>query len=540
MDRRVIRARGDWPALRAGFRWPVPDRLNIAEACCDAWAAVAPDKVALIEDEGGRAWTYGALKEASDRLANAFRARGLRRGDRVAVLLPQAPAVPIAHFAAMKCGAVVLPLFTLFGADALRVRLADSGARMAVTDGANLEKLLSLRDDLPDLAEVYATDSARAPVRDLWAEIEAASSACEAVATAAEDPALLLYTSGTTGAPKGVLHAHRFLIGHLPSVELHHGFFPRPGDCGWTPADWAWIGGLMDMAMPCLYYGVPLVCRRMRRFDADEAFALIARHGVRNLFLPPTALKLMRQARVPAGLRVRSVGSGGESLGPEVLEWGRSALGAPINEIYGQTECNLSVCTCAWAMEVRPGWMGQAVPGFDVAVVDGEGRPVPDGETGEIAVRRGTPVMFLEYWKKPRETAAKFLRDPEGGEWLRTGDLGVAEGGYLRFVARDDDVITSAGYRIGPGEIEACLMGHPDVVMAAAVGVPDPLRTEVVRAFVVLRDGAVWEGLEAALIERVRARVGPHLAPRGVVRLDSLPLTATGKVMRRELRAARP
>ena len=534
MDRRLFREGGDWAALRAGFRWQVPGRFNIAAACCDDWAAVAPDRLALIaEDEAGRVerWSYGALKRASDRLANAFRARGLGRGDRVAVLLPQGPAVLIAHFAAMKCGAVVLPLFTLFGPDALRFRLADSGARMAVTDGANLDKLLALAPDLPDLAEVYATEGAAVPVRDLWAEIAAASSEMTPVATAAEDPAVLIYTSGTTGAPKGALQAHRFLLGHLPSVELHHGFFPQPGDVGWTPADWAWIGGLMDMAMPCLHYGVPLVGRRMRRFDPDEAFALIGRHGVRNLFLPPTALKLMRAARVPEGLRVRSVSSGGESLGAEVLEWGRSALGAPINEIYGQTECNLAICTAAGAMAVRPGWMGQAVPGFEVAVIDGAGRVLPEGETGEIAVRRGTPVMFLGYWKQPGKTAEKFV-----GDWLRTGDLGVCEGGYFRYVAREDDVISSAGYRIGPGEIEDCLTGHADVVMAAAVGVPDALRGEVVRAFVVLRAGAAWEGLEAELIARVRARVSPHVAPREVIRRDSLPMTATGKILRRALR----
>ena len=535
MDRNLFSSSTDWEALRAGFRWEVPERYNIAERCCDSWAAAEPDRMALIDvaaDGALRRWSYGEFAEASNRLANAFRACGITRGDRVAVLLPQGPAVLISHFAAMKLGAIVLPLFTLFGSDALRFRLADSGARLVVTDGTNLEKLQVLRDDLPALQEVYALDGARAPVRDFWGEIAAASPALSPAVTGPDDPAVIIYTSGTTGSPKGALHGHRFLAGHLPSIELHHEFYPRPGDRGWTPADWAWIGGLMDMAMPCLHYGVPLVSHRMRKFDPDAAFTLIARHGIRNLFLPPTALKLLRSARVPAGVEIRSVGSGGESLGAEILEWGRSALDAPINEFYGQTECNLVVTTCSSAMEVRPGWMGKATPGFDVAILDGVGNPLPDGEIGEIAVQRDTPCMFLGYWNQPDKTAEKYA-----GDWMRTGDLGMRDGqGYFRFIAREDDVITSAGYRIGPGEIEDCLTGHPDVIMAAAVGVPDPIRTEVVRAHVVLREGAVREGLEQALIERVRSRISPHVTPREVVICDSLPMTATGKIMRRQLR----
>jgi acetyl-CoA synthetase len=430
----------------------------------------------------------------------------------VAILLPQCPEVMIVHFAAMKCGAIVLPLFTLFGPDALAFRLSDSGAKAVVTDAENLPKVMGLRGDLPDLAEVYVTGARagrpcaasgrdRRRLRDLPAR-----------AVGAEDPAVLIYTSGTTGPPKGALHAHSFLIGHLPSVELHHEFFPQPGDVGWTPADWAWIGGLMNLAMSCLYHGVPLVAHRMRKFDPEAAYRLIADNGVRNLFLPPTALKLMRQAPVPPGVDIRSIGSGGEALGADLHDWGRTALGAPINELYGQTECNLVVSTCHAAMELKPGSMGRAVPGHEVAVLDAGGREVAPGETGEICVKAPDPAMFLGYWNRPEKTAEK-LRDG----WLRTGDLGIRDAeGYFTFVSRDDDVITSAGYRIGPTEIETCLTGHPDVVMAAAVGVPDPVRTEVVKAFVVLRDGAAREGLAEALIDRVKARVSPHVAPREV------------------------
>ena len=521
--------------MRAAFRWRVPGRLNIAEQCCDSWSRTDPGRVAIrhaAEDGAFRDWSYGALKRASDALARSMAARGVRRDDRIAVLLAQCPEVLITHFAAMKLGAVGLPLFTLFGEDALRYRLADSGARVVVTDAENLDKVMALRGDLPDLAEVYVVGDAAPPARRFWDEIDAGDGALTAVDTAADDPAVLIYTSGTTGPPKGVLHAHRFLLGHLPSIECTHPGFGQQGDCGWTPADWAWIGGLMDMAMPCLYYGVPLVSHRMRKFDPDAAYRLIGALGVRNLFLPPTALKLMRQAKVPDGVDVRSVTSGGESLGADLLDWGLSALGAPINEIYGQTECNLVLASCHGLMDVRPGSMGRALPGFDVAVLDANGQRLAAGEIGEICVKAPNPVMFLRYWQKSEQTAAKVV---DG--WLHTGDLGTCDAdGYFTYVSRDDDVITSAGYRIGPSEIENCLTGHPDVVMAAAIGVPDPVRTEVIKAFVVLRDGATWEGLEPALIQRVRDKVSPHVAPRIIERIDKLPMTTTGKIMRRELR----
>src|SRR6056297_2428318 len=276
MNPRAIEQPGKWEDLRAAFRWRIPPDFTIAKACCDVWAAAEPDRDAIIHigEAGVRYWTYGDLKRASDRFANALRARGVGKGDRVAILLPQCPEAMIAHFAAMKLGAIVLPLFTLFGSDALAFRLSDSGAKAVVTDAENLAKVLALRLELPDLAEVFSTDAATAPARDFWSEIDAASDALAAVPVGAEDPAVLIYTSGTTGSPKGALHAHRFLVGHLPSVELVLER-PRAGDVAWTPADWAWIGGLMDLAMPTLYFGLPLVSQRMRKFDPDAAFRLI-------------------------------------------------------------------------------------------------------------------------------------------------------------------------------------------------------------------------------------------------------------------------
>lgn len=531
MTRSLVQWRGDWEATCAGFRWTIPETFNIAERCCDSWANSDPDRTALIVP-GGQDWTFAALKDASDRFANVLVAHGIGRGDRVAVLLPQAPEVMITHFAAMKLGAVSLPLFTLFGTDALAYRLADSGAKAVVTHSEGVEKLDAIAAETPQLKAIFNIDATATGSQDFWAMTKRASSALVPARTKANDPAMMIYTSGTTGDPKGVLHAHRFLLGHLPCVEMHHEGLPQPGDLGWTPADWAWIGGLMDLAMPCLYYGIPQVVTRMRKFDPEAAFDLIGRYKVRNMFLPPTALKLMRQVPVPSGVDVRTIGSGGESLGSDLLDWGREALGAPINELYGQTECNLVITSRAGDGVLRPGAMGKAVPGHDVAIIDANGSPVPDGEEGEIAVKRGSPVMFLEYWNKPEKTREKFI-----GDWMRTGDLGRCDSdGYFTYSSRDDDVITSAGYRIGPTEIETCLSAHPDVLMAAVVGEPDPLRTEIVVAYVVLRENAVWEGLADALIARVREQVSPHVAPRRIERLEKMPMTATGKIMRRALR----
>ncbi|SMX24305.1 AMP-binding protein [Boseongicola aestuarii] len=528
---------GNWAEVNRAFTWRVQPDFSMARACCDDWARMSPDRTAIIDlaEDGTRVvWTFGRLKDASDRLAAAMRHAGVRKGDRVAILLSQCPEVMVAHFAAMKLGAVVLPLFTLFGEDALSYRLIDSGAVVAVTDAAHLDKLVGAAagSALHTIVTKGGVSAAGAPRIVSWEDALAGAQVdFRAAQVGAEDPAVLIYTSGTTGAPKGALHAHRFLLGHLPSVEMVLER-PRAGDIAWTPADWAWIGGLMDLAMPTLYFGLPLVSQRMRKFDPEAAFRLIRDERISIMFLPPTALKMMRQVEVPRGLSTRAIGSGGESLGADFLAWGVNELRAPINELYGQTECNLVVSSSAGLGVTKPGTMGRAVPGHEVAIIDESGTPLPAGEVGEIAVRRGDPVMFLGYWNLPDKTKEKFV-----GDWLRTGDLGRAdEEGYLTYVGRDDDVITSAGYRIGPTEIENCLIGDPDVVNAAVVGVPDPARTEIVKAFVVVREGAPVEGLSERLIQRVRDRVSPHVAPRAVEFLEALPVTATGKIMRRVLR----
>ncbi|MBY4893083.1 AMP-binding protein [Rhodobacteraceae bacterium N5(2021)] len=514
--------------MRAGFAWDIPTRLNIADVCCDRWARTAPDQVAIRHiGPPDEVWTYGQLKVASDSLAAVLAARGVRRGDRVAILMAQNPRVLVAHLAAHKVGAVSLPLFTLFGEDALRYRLADSGAKAVIVEGAVEDKLRAVTD-----APVILSTTKRGAEMSLDDAMAQGPRAFRIAATQADDPAVMIYTSGTTGDPKGVLHAHRFLYGHLPCMELSQAGFPQPGDVGWTPADWAWIGGLMDMALPCLFYGAPLISHRFAKFDPDAAFALMACEGVSNSFLPPTALRLMQQARVPRTLRLRAVGSGGEALGADLLDWGRGTLGCPINEFYGQTEANLVVAACDGVMDRTPGAMGLGVPGHEVAVLGPGDVPVAAGEVGEVCVHAPDPVMMLGYWNKPAATARK-IRDG----WLRTGDLAtLLADGQMVFHSRDDDVITSAGYRIGPVEIEQALCTHPDVTLAAVVGQPDPVRTEVIVAHVVLRPGTDTTDLEETLKQLVRTKASAHMVPRRIIFADSLPMTSTGKILRRALR----
>ncbi len=521
------------------FRWEVPHRYNIGVDVCDKWAGRDPDRTALIykrRDGSVAEYSFADIRRESNRLANLLRSLGVARGDRVGILLPQAPETAMSHVAAYKMGAIAVPLFGLFGVDALHYRLGNCGAKAVVTDAVGAEKIVALKDRLPDLRVVLCIDGPLHGFHDYHALVAQQPGEFEPVDTLADDPALIIYTSGTTGQPKGALHAHRVLLGHLPGVEASHDLFPQPGDRIWTPADWAWIGGLLDVLMPAWHHGVTVVAHRFEKFDAEEAFRLIADFGVRNAFLPPTALKMMRSVEGPQPrftYSMRSIASGGETLGTELLDWGRRTFGLTINEFYGQTECNMIVSSCAAIMPGKPGIMGRPAPGHDVAVIDDDGNRLEPGRLGHIAVHRPDPVMFLEYWANPRATADKFI-----GDWLVTGDQGEMDGeGYIRFIGRADDVITSAGYRIGPGEIEDCLIAHPAVRMAAVVGVPDPLRTEIVKAFVVLsEDAQPGPELVKDIQEHVKTRLAAHEYPREIAFVDALPMTTTGKIIRRELR----
>ena len=528
----------DYDTLYRGFRWDIPARFNMARACCDRHAD-GNSRTALIyvdEDGGTQRTSFDELRAMSCRFANVLTADGIARGDRVAVFLSQSLELPIAHLAAFRAGLVSVPLFTLFGEDALEFRLANSGARAVVTDETGWEKLAKIRDRLPYLQDIYVTSGAiHAGAKSFWAAIEDASEDFATVDTSADDPAIIIYTSGTTGNPKGALHAHRTLLGHLPCVEMVHDFLPKPDDVMWTPADWAWIGGLYNALLASWYHGVPVLGHRARKFEPQAAMQLMADHGVRNVFLPPTAIKLMRQANVEAvGVKLRSMLTGGESLGAELLDWVRATFGIDAHEVYGQTECNLVVGSNAKLFPIRPGSMGKATPGFDVRIVDEQGDELPRGERGIIGVRQPNPVTMLEYWKNPEATAKK-----RAGEFLLTGDLGIQDAdGYFWYVSREDDVITSAGYRIGPSEIEHTLLKHPAVALSAVVGIPDPIRTEAIKAWIVLRPGfAASDALAREIQEFVKVQLAAHEYPRLVQFAESLPMTATGKVLRRELRA---
>jgi acetyl-CoA synthetase len=529
----------DYDELYRQFRWQVPARFNIGIDACDRWAAADPRRLAIVAVQpDGRTHdiSYGWLKETSNRLANALRAHGIARGDRVAILLPQAPEVAAIHIAVYKLAAVALPLAILFGTEAISYRLQNSGAKALVTNAQGLAKLASIRAEVPGLDLVLSIDGPETGALGFHETLARASDDFAPEDTSPDDPAMMVYTSGTTGQPKGALHGHRVLLGHLPGIETHHEFFPQPGDRIWTPADWAWAGGLLNVMLPGLYCGVPVVARRFDRFDPEEAFALIARERVRNAFIPPTALRMLRSVPSPQGrheIKLRTVGSGGEALGAETYDWGKSALGLTINEFYGQTECNLVLSGCGAIGVSRPGAIGKPVPGHTVAVIRRDGSPAAAGETGQVAMRRPDPVMFLEYWARPDATREKFI-----GEWMTTGDQGlVDDDGYFHFVGRDDDVITSSGYRIGPTEIEDCLIKHPAVALAAVVGKPDPVRTEIVKAFIVLKAGqAASDSLAADIQAFVKMRLSGHEYPREVAFIDELPMTTTGKVIRRLLR----
>ena len=529
----------DYASLRRDFVWAIPADFNIATLCCDVWALRDPDRPAILDATGGGllTTTFGALKERSDALAAALAARGLVRGDRFAILLPQSAEVAVAHLAAYKLGLIALPLASLFGIDALEHRLRDAGVNALVSAASGLEKVRALAGGLPELELLLSIDGPDGDALDFHKLIAAADlHALPTWRPGAEDPALMIYTSGTTGPAKGALHAHRVLAGHLPGVQLPHDFFPKPGDKMWTPADWAWAGGLLNALLPALYFGVPVVAHRAPRFEPEQAFSLMERMGVRNAFVPPTALRMLRSVERPASrfkLDLRTLASGGEALGAETFDWGKRELGLSINEFYGQTECNLVLGSCAAIGVSRPGAIGKPVPGHKVAVIAEDGRVCAPHELGQIAIARPDPVMFLGYWRQDEATARKFI-----GEWMTTGDQGyVDEDGYVFFVGRDDDVITSSGYRIGPGEIEDCLLRHPAIALAAVVGKPDALRTEIVRAFVVLREGfAPSKQLAAEIQDYVRTRLSAHEYPRLVDFVDELPMTTTGKVIRRLLR----
>jgi acetyl-CoA synthetase len=570
-------------ALHTGFRWQVPARFNIATVCCTRWARKTPQAVAIrFECEDGRRldFRYAELQRDADRLAHALARLGVARGDRVAIVMPQRIETAVAHMAVYQLGAVAMPLSMLFGPDALEYRLQHSEAVAAIVDEGAIGSLRAARPACPGLrcvitvgGTVAGAAGGAAAQGDLdWADALAGDDSPFAPAdTTPDDAAVLIYTSGTTGPPKGALIPHRALIGNLSGFVCSQNWFPhvRPLSLGkgergkggdeavfWSPADWAWTGGLMDALLPTLYFGRTIVAVQ-GRFAPEKAFELMQRHRVTHTFLFPTALKAMMKAvphpRERHELALRAVMSAGEAVGDAVFAWCRDELGVVVNEMFGQTEINYVVGNCGSFRDVhgtlhpgwpaRPGSMGRAYPGHRVAVIDDAGHECPRGTPGDVAVHRRDvhgdldPVFFLDYWKNDAATRAKFTGDPRDS-WCRTGDTAVMDAdGYLWYQGRSDDVFKAAGYRIGPSEIENCLVKHPAVANAAVVPKPDRERGALVKAYVVLAPGVVGD---AALIEQlqqhVRGKLAPYEYPKEIEFIEALPMTTTGKVQRKLLR----
>ncbi|MBO9688855.1 acyl-CoA synthetase [Roseateles chitosanitabidus] len=545
--------------IHAAFRWQVPEKLSIAELCCGRWARETPEAPAILfdSDSGCRAqYSFGQLQRAANRLSNALKRLGVEAGDRVALVLPQRFETAAAHIAINQLGAIAMPLSMLFGPEALEYRLNDSQACLAIVDGGALEAVRAVRAQCQALRHVLVVGAsdAREGESDWVAALQAEDARFAARDNAADDPAILIYTSGTTGAPKGALLPQRALLGNLTGFIASHdwfGFDPhdpaqRSDAVFWTPADWAWTGGLMDGLLPVLSFGRPILGYQ-GRFSPEKAFELMQQYRVTHTFLFPTALKAMMKAIPHPGerytLHLRALMSAGEAVGDAVFEWVGRELGVTVNEMFGQTEMNYVVGNCQRLWPARPGSMGRAYPGHRVAVIDDRGQVCPPGQVGEIAVHRRDghgdldPIFFLGYWRNEAATAAKFTGDPMDS-WCRTGDMARAdEAGYLWYEGRADDQFKVAGYRIGPGEIENCLVKHDAVANAAVVPKPDAERGALVKAFIVLAPGRQPSAqLTAELQDFVRQRLAPYEYPKEIEFLDSLPMTTTGKLQRRVLR----
>ena len=562
MSRKPI-IRDAYASLHADFHWRVPTLFNIAEVCCARWARnpATAMRVAIHwqrEDGTGGALSYGALQTQANRLSHALARMGVKAGDRVAVVMSQRPETAVAHMAIYQMGAVAMPLSMLFGPEALEFRLKDSAAKVAIADSSALENLRAARKTCTQLKTVVCVDApSRAGELGWFEALERELPMFVAHVTQPDDAALLIYTSGTTGQPKGALIPHRALIGNLTGFVCSQNWFAAsPGHVFWSPADWAWTGGLMDALLPTLYFGREIIAYQ-GRFAPEKAFEILQRYRVTHTFLFPTALKAMMKAvpepRTRYRLTLEAVMSAGEAVGDTVFEWCRDKLGAGVNEMFGQTEINYFVGNCASyvdaqgrrhiAWPAKPGSMGRPYPGHRVAVLDDDGTEVPRGTAGDVALHRldihgaPDPVFFLGYWNNPSATQAKFTGDVNDS-WCRTGDIAVMDTeGYLWYQGRSDDMFKTAGYRIGPSEIENCLVKHASVANAAVVPKPDAERGSVVKAFVVLAPGfSPSNGLVMTLQAHVKGKLAPYEYPKEIEFVSELPMTTTGKVQRRVLR----
>ena len=532
--------------LYSNFRWEIPKFYNIAADTIDKHEF--SHRIALINflsDGTTENWSFLDLKRSANKLANAFDALNVPNNARVGIILGQCPETAIAHMACFKSGKISIPLFNLFGTDALFYRLQNSKASVVICDKIGLVKILEIFSSLPDLLSIICIDQETDGdnVLSFNKLLEKSSDNYLTKKTKADDPALIIYTSGTTGGPKGALLPHQSLLGHIPGVELPHEFLSSlepVTDLFWTPADWAWIGGLFDVLLPSWHFGIPVVSYRSQKFDPEFTFYLLSRLNIRNTFLPPTALKMMKvfnPTKTKKKLQLRTVGSGGESLGEDLLEWGKSVIGVGINEFYGQTECNLTISNSGILMPRKQGSIGKPVPGQEVKIISKNGEFINEpGIDGEIVVKYNTPVAFLRYWDNEKETQKKVV---DG--WLLTGDFAFKDDeGYFYFKGREDDIINTSGYRVGPSEVEDCILSNVNVEMVAVVGVPDSVRGNIIKAFIIPKDkkNILTQNitLKKSIQNDVKSKLAYHEYPRIIEFVEELPMTTTGKIIRKDLR----
>jgi len=528
--------------LREDFEWDVPERFNMAEYVCDRWADDRGRVALFAEDAAGNreTYTFRDLATASNRLANYLTTRGIEPGERVGVNLPTTPETLITHLAAWKLGAVSLPLSTTFGPDALAYRLRDCEASGCIVHGRNLEALRDAGVDL-DVTMVVGDATPADDEVGFWSAIDDQHRDFETATTTATEDAFILYTSGTTGDPKGVLHTHQLLLGNLPQfLTTTCNLRLNKDDVFWMPVEWSWIA-IFAAIVPALFYGYPVMGHESERFDPERAFELIDTYELTNCLFPPTGLRMMRQVDRPQERfdlnSVRLIMTAGETVGEDVINWAADTFGNPaIHEGYGQTEAHYIIGDCDALMEAKPGKMGRAQPGHDVTVVDQEtAEPtVEPGEVGEIALRyEGDPIYFTEYWNDKEKTEAV-----RTDGWHLTGDLATLDDdGYFKFVSRKDDLIISSGYRIGPEEIEKALESQPPVENAGIIGVPDEERGTVPKGYVVLSDDAApHDEVIPDLKRAVKTELAAYEYPREIDVIGSMPQTQTGKTRRTELR----
>lgn len=532
---------GTYEEMVASFDWEVPERYNIGVDTVDKHAT---DRLAMLwEDWEGneRRLTFGDIKTLSNRIANVLADAGVNEGDRVAVMLPSVPETAAAFVASYKLGAVLLSLSQLYGDDGIAHRLSDSEAKILITDGKNRARLEGMGGRVSSLERVVVLNAGDSLVDgdlDLDEAMGAASEEFTPVDTRADDPAQLYYSSGTTGQAKGILHAQRYLLGHNEYEFCHD---VREDEVFHSTGEWAWIAGIVPGLLGPWRYGVPVAVfqRKGGAYDPAQTFRLLEKHQVGNLFTTPTALRAMTQAKDPGSeydIKLRIACSAGEPLNPEVIRWFQSQFGIPVLDYYGLTE-SYPLCGNFPTVDIRHGSMGKPLPGWEVKLLEvGSEQEVARGEAGEIClVARSNPHYPLGYWNRPEDTEEVF-----GGDYFRTKDVArMDEDGYVWYEGRADDVIISAGYRIGPFEVESAILELPEVVEAAAVASPDEQRGHIVKAFVRLApevEGS--DELVDKIKQHVRKAYAAYAYPREVEFVVDLPKTLTGKIRRIDLREA--